>query len=393
MHLYPLSLSIISLSRIALVSPHVPRVETSFGVVEGTYKTSEPGSRTFSSFEGIPYASPPIGSLRFQPPRPSDVFYQPSSPLSATSCGSQCPQVDRESGDFTGDEDCLRLNVFSSETSFDGQAAHPVMVWIHGGGFQFGSASSEMFGPERLLEEDIVLVTVNYRLGALGFLTSGDQEAPANVGLLDQRLALRWVRDNIRAFAGDPDQVTLFGESAGAISVMAHLASPGSQGLFQRAIAQSGVWGEAPFLHMSRQPAEYCRALAARLDCPDLQDTTQLVSCLRSKPAKDIVMESQHFAIFDFLPEPFIPVVDDWMETPVLPAPLHEVWKNPLNPKIPLMIGGNKDDGILFLLQFLKDGELYDRVNKNSATELPALLLGNNITYYTASQNKSHTFF
>ena len=372
----PVYLSIILLSSLSLAQAGAPRVKTKFGVVEGSYKTSEPGSRTFSAFQGLPYAQPPTGSLRFQPPRPNEVFYSPESPLSATSSTRQCPQVDPATGDFTGSEDCLVLNVFSPETSFDGEELHPVMVWIHGGGFQFGSANSEIYGPERLLEEDIVLVTINYRLGALGFLTSGDQAAPANVGLLDQRLALTWVRDNIRAFAGDPGQVTLFGESAGGISVSAHLASPGSQGLFHRAIAMSGVWAETPFLHVSKHPSEYGRALGDWLGCQDLEDTKLLVSCLQSKPAKDIVETSKSFPLFDFVPEPFIPVVDDWMETPVLPAPLDQVWKNPLNPEIPVMLGGTKDDGVLLLLQFLKDEELYSRVNENYVSELPALLLG-----------------
>ena len=373
----PRYLCIILMSSLSPVQPAVPRVETKFGAVEGSYKTSEPGSRIFSAFEGIPYALPPTGSLRFQPPRPTEEFYSPGSPLTATSSTRQCPQVDPATGDFAGSEDCLVLNVFSPETSFTGKELHPVMVWIHGGGFQFGSANSEMYGPERLLEEDVVLVTLNYRLGALGFLTSGDEEAPPNLGLLDQRLALRWVRDNIREFAGDPGQVTLFGESAGGISVTAHLASPGSQDLFHRAIAMSGVWAETPFLHTSKHPSEYCRALADWLGCPDLQNSGELVKCLRSKPAKDIVETSRSFPLFDFVPEPFIPVVDDWMETPVLPTPLHQVWKNPLNPEIPVMLGGNKDDGVLLLMQFLKDEELYSRVNENYVSELPVLLLGN----------------
>eukprot|EP00091_Calanus_sinicus_P021392 TRINITY_DN6315_c0_g1_i1.p1 TRINITY_DN6315_c0_g1~~TRINITY_DN6315_c0_g1_i1.p1 ORF type:complete len:174 (-),score=32.85 TRINITY_DN6315_c0_g1_i1:369-890(-) len=126
------------------------------------------------------------------------------------------------------------------------------MVWIHGGAFRFGSSTSEHYGPERLLEEDIVLVSINYRMGPFGFLTTGDDIAPPDVGILDQRMALRWVQENIAAFAGDPERVTLFGESAGGISVMAHMASPGSRGLFHQAIAMSGVWGEMPFLHKSK---------------------------------------------------------------------------------------------------------------------------------------------
>ena len=353
-----------------------PRVKTQFGIVQGSYKISEPGSRTFSAFEGIPYAVAPVGSLRFQPPKKVDVFYKPHEPLKAIKCGSECPQLDRTSGDFIGSEDCLFLNVFSPETKFLDGVKHPVMVWIHGGAFQFGSSDSNMFGPERLLEEDVVLVTLNYRLGPLGFLTTGDEAAPANIGLLDQRLALEWVRDNIAAFSGDPDRVTLFGESAGGISVMAHLASPGSQGLFHQAISMSGVWGESPFLHTSKHPSEYTKVLAEILDCKDHQDSQGLVKCLQDKSAKEILDEASKFAVFDFMPEPFKPVVDTWMKQPFLPQPLHEVWDTVKDSKIPLMIGGNKDEGVLFLIQFLKDEKLYSRVNEEFSTQLPALLLG-----------------
>ena len=352
-----------------------PKAKTKLGVIEGTFKLSEPSSRRFSSFEGIPYAESPIDTLRFKPPQKLDIFYKPHEPLKAVKFKNECPQIERTSGEYTGSEDCLYLNVFSPETEFLTGAKHPVMVWIHGGAFQLGSADSKMYGPERLLEEDIVLVTINYRLGPLGFMTTGDAAAPPNVGLLDQRLALEWVRDNIAAFAGDPDQVTLFGESAGGMSVMAHLASPGSQGLFHRAIAMSGIWGEAPFLHMSKPAAEYGKMLAEKLGCSD-PDTNTMVTCLQSKHPKDILEEGTKFAKFDYVPEPFIPVVDSYMQEPVLPKPLHEVWINSDKIDIPLMIGGNKDEGVLFQLQFLKDGTLYQQLNDNFATELPALLLG-----------------
>ena len=353
-----------------------PRVKTQFGIIQGSYKISEPGSRTFSSFEGIPYAVAPVGSLRFQPPQKIEVFYKPDQPLKATKCGSECPQLDRTSGEYLGSEDCLFLNVFSPETKFLDGVKHPVMVWIHGGAFQFGSSDSSMFGPERILEEDVVLVTMNYRLGPLGFLTTGDEVAPPNLGLLDQRLVLEWVRDNVAAFSGDPDRVTLFGESSGGISVLAHLASPGSQGLFHKAISMSGVWGESSFLHMSKPPYEYTKILAKNLGCKDHQASQDILKCLQEKSPNKILEEASKFAVFDFMPEPFKPVVDSWMKEPMLPHPLHEVWDKMESSKIPIMIGGNKDEGVLFLIQFLKDEKLYTKVNEEFATQLPALLLG-----------------
>ena len=355
-----------------------PRAKTKFGFVEGTFKLSEPSSRRFSSFEGIPYAVPPIGTLRFKPPvkLPENVFYKPHEPLVAAKFAGPCPQIDKLSGEYTGSEDCLHLNVFSPESSFMTGVRHPVLVWLHGGGFQFGSSSSEMFGPERLLEEDVVLVSLNYRLGPLGFLTTEDEAAPGNVGLQDQRLALEWVRDNIAAFSGDPDKVTLVGQSSGGISVMSHLASPASRGLFHQAIAMSGVLGEAPFLHSSKSPASYAKLLASELGCDATGKSEDIVNCLVSKDQKEITETGSKFSEFDFIPEPFKPVVDSWNPSPVLPHALHEVWEKADIPDIPLMIGGNKDEGVLFMMEFLKTESLYARVNKKFSTLLPALLLG-----------------
>jgi len=376
-----MSVLVLTLLFLAVKCQDVPRVKTKIGIIEGTIKVSEPSSRKFSSFEGIPYAVPPIESLRFKPPVKSSVFYKPNEPLMATKLRSVCPQInpfnteDTEE-DYTGTEDCLYLNVFTPETKFMGGSSYPVMVWIHGGAFRFGSSSSEEYGPERLLEEDIVLVTINYRLGALGFLTTGDDIAPPNAGILDQRLALRWVQNNIMAFGGDPDRVTLFGESAGGVCVMAHMASPGSRGLFHQAIAMSGVWGEAPFLHKSKKPAEYTAMMAAGLGCAEGTTSLETIKCLQQKHPKQILEEAGKFRTFEFLPEPFTPSVDSYMDNPVLPQPLHEVWEKESMPTVPLMIGGNKDDGVLLLLEFLKDETLYARVNENFSTELPAIVLG-----------------
>ena len=376
-----MSVLVLTLLFLAIECQDVPRVKTKIGIIEGTIKVSEPSSRKFSAFEGIPYAVPPIESLRFKPPVKSSVFYKPNEPLLATKLRSVCPQInpfnteDTEE-DYTGTEDCLYLNVFTPETKFMGGSSYPVMVWIHGGAFRFGSSSSEEYGPERLLEEDIVLVTINYRLGALGFLTTGDDIAPPNAGILDQRLALRWVQNNIMAFGGDPDRVTLFGESAGGVCVMAHMASPGSRGLFHQAIAMSGVWGEAPFLHKSKKPAEYTAMMAAGLGCAEGTTSLETIKCLQQKHPKQILEEAGKFRAFEFLPEPFTPSVDSYMDNPVLPQPLHEVWEKESLPTVPLMIGGNKDDGVLLMLEFLKDETLYARVNENFSTELPAIVLG-----------------
>ncbi len=201
-------------------------------------------------FAAIPFAEPPVGDLRFRPP----VAPLPWEGVrDATVFGPICPQnpsmMDLLFGgeSETWDEDCLYLNVWTSDIP-DGTTAaelRPVMVWIHGGGFEMGSGSSPLYRGDSFARDGVVYVSINYRLGSLGFLELGgldpDERGSANVGLLDQIAALEWVRDNIAQFGGDPSSVTVFGESAGAMSVSLLLASPLAEGLFQRAITQSGA--------------------------------------------------------------------------------------------------------------------------------------------------------
>ncbi|XP_063223685.1 venom carboxylesterase-6-like [Bacillus rossius redtenbacheri] len=186
----------------------------------------------------------------------------------------------------------------------------PVMVWFHGGGWVSGAGTSQFYGPTFLMDHDIVLVTVNYRLGPLGFMSTGDEAAPGNFGLKDQVAALRWTRDNIAAFGGDPGSVTIFGESAGGASVHYHMLSPLSRGLFHRGISQSGnalnMWTLAPNGD-SRHQAE---KLARFLSCPTAP-SADLVSCLREKPAADVIATDRQFMEWDVDPLiPFKPVIE-----------------------------------------------------------------------------------
>ncbi|HEX4451465.1 MAG TPA: carboxylesterase family protein [Kofleriaceae bacterium] len=191
---------------------------------------------------GIPYAAPPVGALRFRPPEPVAPW---AGELDATRVG---PVAMQESNSVMAgltdktriSEDCLTLNVSAPARGSN----HPVMVWIHGGAFVMGSGGVPLYdGITFASRHDIVVVSINYRLGLFGFLFTGDQ---GNVGLLDQIAALRWVRDNIAAFGGDPDNVTVMGESAGAISIAYLLAMPAARGLAHRAILQSGAGGLVP---------------------------------------------------------------------------------------------------------------------------------------------------
>ena len=217
-----------------------PVVETAQGAVRGLVHEG------IEIYRGIPYAAPPVGERRFLPPSPPEPW---DGVRDATEFGAMSVQVaagvtamlgDGASGN---DEDCLFLNVFTPAAD---SSARPVMVWIHGGGFINGSGSTVWYdGTSLATRGDVVVVTINYRLGALGFLWLGDLDpryrSSGVNGLLDQAAALQWVRDNIAAFGGDPDDVTIFGESAGAMSVSTLLAVPAADGLFHRAIAQSGA--------------------------------------------------------------------------------------------------------------------------------------------------------
>ncbi len=215
-----------------------PIVDTRYGKVQGTQK------ETVSVWKGISFAQPPLGPLRFRGPQPLEAW---GGVREATEFGPISPQASTGSfGTLTGpmSEDCLTLNIWSPSAD---DARRPVMVWIHGGSFVTGSGSTPWYnGTAFATQGDVVVVTINYRLGVLGFLYlaeyAGEEYATSgNNGLLDQIAALTWVRDNIAAFGGDPNNVTVFGESAGAISIGALLAMPAAHGLFKRAILQSGA--------------------------------------------------------------------------------------------------------------------------------------------------------
>jgi para-nitrobenzyl esterase len=217
-------------------------LRTTAGLVQGATGTGT-GIRVFKN---IPFAAPPVGDLRWQPPRPAASW---EGVRQATEFGPRCLQ-----GPIFGDmvfrdqpsEDCLYLNVWTPARTASDRL--PVMVWIHGGGFQAGSASEPRQDGEALARKGVVLVGINYRLGVFGFLAhpgltrEAGRNASGNYGLLDQVAALRWVQENIAAFGGDPGNVTIFGESAGWFAVSALMASPLAKGLFHRAIGQSGAY-------------------------------------------------------------------------------------------------------------------------------------------------------
>lgn len=212
-------------------------VQTQSGPVIGELKEG------LQIYRGIPYATPPVGDRRWREPIPAKPWQEPRL---TTDFGAACPQPERNFVRLPGrmDEDCLTLNIWTPTQGQTGSL--PVMVWFHGGGFLVGSSSESMYDGSALAKKGVIVVTVNYRLGALGFLAhptltaESSHASSGNYGLMDQILALKWVRDNIRQFGGNPKNVTIFGQSAGAVSVTTLMTSPLAEGLFHRAIAQSG---------------------------------------------------------------------------------------------------------------------------------------------------------
>lgn len=312
-----------------------PIVEVAQGLVRGTVNTTDSG-RTFYSFRGIPYAQPPVGELRFQAPVPGVAW---NGTFDATHEGPICMQF------LMGQEDCLTINVYSSQLpKNDSNPFLPVMVFIHGGGFSSGNVLSITYGPQRFMEKDIVLCLMTYRLGPFGFLSTGDGAASGNFGLLDQALALQWVQNNIASFGGDANQVTVFGESAGSASVAYHILSPVSKGYFRAAIGESGSalngWA------LQKDPIVWAHALADKLQCPTT-NSTEMVDCLRQQQAEDLVAAAFSLGEYDVMIQPFVPVIED-PETGkfITELPLKILQSGNFN-KVPLITGVNKDEGDL----------------------------------------------
>ena len=243
-----------------------------------------------TAFLGIPYAAPPVGPLRWRAPAPHEPW---AAPLGATALGPACAQSDGglgQAGPYS--EDCLTLNVWTPR----GAARAPVMVFIHGGAFIHGSSNQDGYDGRAIASTGTVVVSLNYRLGALGFLahpalTAEDEHGTSgNFALLDQQMALRWVQTNIAAFGGDPGNVTVFGESAGAMSMCAHVVSPLARGLFHRAIGESGscTLFSTPLHAAGASPGAESlgTAVATTLGCDTADD---VVACMRGKSADEVI--------------------------------------------------------------------------------------------------------
>ncbi|MEV4346313.1 carboxylesterase family protein [Actinoplanes sp. NPDC049596] len=305
-------------------------VRTDAGLVRGV---AHEGYRTF---QGVPYAAPPTGDRRWRAPQPVTAW---AGVRAADAPGPDCAQNGASSGASPSDEDCLYVNV---TTPRDGRGRHPVLLWLHGGGFQTGSGS--MYDAHRLARRGVVVVTVNYRLGVFGYLGLPGLAGSGTFGLQDQQAALRWAHRNAAAFGGDPTNITLAGQSAGGMSVCAQLTSPAAAGLFQRAVIQSGScltdWPDELFLPgvgagsqwspldaVQRQGTELAATLGCRGD---------RLACLRAQPPETLLSHTQGIGVQAFVTPAY--------GTPLLPWAPADALRAGAFHHMPVLSGHTRDE-------------------------------------------------
>ncbi|XP_057330625.1 esterase E4-like isoform X2 [Microplitis mediator] len=325
-----------------------PIVQVQQGKLRGIKERNYNGNNYYA-FRGIPYAKPPIGKLRFKDPEPAVSW---SGIRSATKYGNKCAQINWFTQKIDGSDDCLYLNVFTME--LNPSEAKAVMFFIHPGNFSFGSGSDELYGPDFIVEKDVVLVTINYRVGILGFLNLDDESASGNQGLKDQVIALKWVQQNIDKFGGDPNSVTIFGSSAGGSSVHYLSLSPLTQGLFHKVILQSGVatnpWATVPH-SMKEKAIEISSILGNKItDSKELVDYLQKtdVQLLLKAAASLLSWENKYLSLNTFGPS-----VDHKSKTPFLSIPIEDAVKSGI--KIPCIIGMASHEAIITLAGLNED--------------------------------------
>jgi para-nitrobenzyl esterase len=308
------------------------QVRTPDGVLEGVV-SADGKVRTF---KGIPYAAPPVGNLRWKAPQPVQAW---NGVRKATEYGPRCMQAriydDMIFHDAGPSEDCLYLNLWMPAEPETKKL--PVMVWIHGGGFQAGATSEPRQDGGNLSKRSVLVVSMNYRMGIFGFFshTELDQEsghnASGNYGLLDQAAALQWVKKNIALFGGDPANVTIFGESAGSFSVSALMASPLAQGLFQRAIGESGAYFGTTLELLPQAKSEQ-----AHLEFAKTALGVTSLEALRAKPASELLETStkQHKVEFE-------PNIDGYF----LAEDVYAAFAKGRQSRVPLLAGWNANEG------------------------------------------------
>lgn len=331
-------------------------ISTSYGKLKGSLKTSKYDETKYFSFQGIPYAKPPVGNLRFKAPEDLEPWEGVRDALKEGNCG---PQYDMGTKIYIGDEDCLYLNVYVPNVAQT--TLLPVMVWIHGGGFAYGHGNADAYGPEFLMNKNVILVTVNYRLGILGFLNLETKDAAGNMGLKDQNAALKWVKKEIENFGGDSKNVTLFGESAGGASVHYHMLSPLSKGLFHKAVLMSGSamcnWG------FTKNHLQRAFDLGKLLGCEAKTKEELLTFLMKASPKEfagnqdKVINDVEHLTGTD---QAFVPTVDGEFLTE---EPLQSLRTGNVH-DLPTIVGTVSHEGFLIYNSVAKWPWFVEKLNK-----------------------------
>eukprot|EP01128_Nolandella_sp_AFSM9_P012705 TRINITY_DN9535_c0_g1_i1.p1 TRINITY_DN9535_c0_g1~~TRINITY_DN9535_c0_g1_i1.p1 ORF type:complete len:540 (+),score=106.52 TRINITY_DN9535_c0_g1_i1:27-1622(+) len=350
----PLLASLLVLSCFIALSLGTPTavVQTTNGPVQGLV------TAVGRSFKGIPYAAPPVGSLRWASPETPSKW---TKVYNASTYTAGCPQVCGLAPYHCAEhssEDCLHLNVYTPKPT---SSLLPVIVWIHGGNYEFGTAMCGSFEASNFASEgEVIVVTLNYRIGILGFLYDGENFM-GNYGFEDQQLAMKWVQANVKAFGGDPSRVTLAGQSAGGMSVTTHLASPSSKGLFHAAIIESNPY-DVPF-----KTTKFAKKVA---DLFSIETGCKTKSCYMEMTAQDLVVKataiSKHVYLFHPLESfvPYTPVVDGNL----LPIQPMDAFITGKYNQMPVLTGSLTEDGYLFVM-------VADKNSLNTAEYLAATTL------------------
>ncbi|XP_023031652.1 juvenile hormone esterase [Drosophila willistoni] len=337
-----------------------PRVGCMKGRYMNGFQTSE-----FEAYMGIPYAEPPLGHLRFRNPVWKPRWHHV---LDATKPKPDCIQKDYflPNAIVYGEEDCLYLNIYRPVLR---AGLLPVMLYIHGGGFFSGSASPSIIGPEYIMDTgEVILVTMAYRLGPLGFLSTGDWNMPGNFGLKDQHMVLKWIRNNIESFDGDRTKVTIFGHNAGAVATHMHLLNPNSANLFQRVISMSGT-ANVPFA-ITKEPLKQARRMGELCGVPNAKyiNTADLASSLREVDASQIVNAGDSFKCWDVDPLTiFRPVVEPPGPDSIIPDTIDKLMKSIHYQRRPWLLGFVPDEGAVRAVNLIENVTLLNQFNSDFA--------------------------
>ncbi|UYV67760.1 BCHE [Cordylochernes scorpioides] len=345
-------------SEAAYSSRNDPVVNLPMGRIRGFRKTII--RKNLNVFLGIPFAKPPLGDLRYKKPVEIDKYRKE---IVADTMPKACFQIDPFTPDgaeyykrLNMSEDCLYLNIWVPVTKKLNTEPKSVLVWIYGGGFTQGSTSGPWYNGQIIAAHgDVIVASMNYRVGAMGFLNCATRDEPGNIGLYDQALALRWIRNNIAYFGGNPESMTIFGESAGGLSVGFHLTSPFSKGLFKRAIMQSGT-ANLPVYFDYEQSLQTAQRFARKANCasPNLniiKNPNAILNCLRSKSPEELSVAEYEMRGNRRIYAQFRPVIgEDFLPyrnfNPFVPGHIND--RN-------IMIGITANDGQSFVFDYFRE--------------------------------------